>query len=1162
VSAPGEPAPGPPVKPLQWPSWAPGVDSTLAGLVLLLAFATASFVARNSDVWLHLATGQRLFHGEYFPGAGDPFSYSAKDQDGKARPWVNHSWLTDAASYLLYGGEGKVLSAAKAIVVALAFGLLIAIRRPQYPLWPWAALACVAVLAAAPYFTLRPHVVSMLFLAATLFILFRVPRGANPWRVPVAVGITFWLWANCDAWFFLGPLALVLLVVGELIQANLLSPGADEASDNEPLGRLPDLATLAVALGVGVVACMLNPHLWGVWELPFELVGAPGAEADPRLHAMLLSVSDETFYESAGFGRNVNGVAFAALIVGGALALGFGPGRLRASHVALWIGFLALALYRVAAIPYFAIVAVPLIAAQLNAYSARAELKSWGDPRSRLLWVGATFGRVLCVLAVCALCVLSYPGWLQPETSNAAFTRRVGWGVEPDALQVQAAGQLERWREEGKLPEADRGIIANTELANHVAWFAPREKVFINSHLNHHRPELPEYLKLRRALGLITVKDEPRDVKDLNAVMRQAGAAYLALSDSAGDPNFLRERTTRATMELYGGWNEWSPWYVDGQTAVFGYRAPGAPAPPVFAALRVDPVALAFAPSTRPLPDIELKQPLAQLGWEESFVRPAKVAPPGTAEALAWVRFKAAPQARLARRQSFREAAMWPLLLTQRTVGPALALRSALLSGESRGLFHAPPDDPSAAYDAGAMRACPILALRAARRAIEKDQDHPEPYFALAEALKDPGLPLAESERALGIATAYRQCLRRLPPPDRYRKGQYAMPATVVALGLVDAFLGGKATRRVTVPGPGGRTEEREVTTGFVGMPIDAPGLREFLGDMVVIRREPSGRLVAGRVPLGQFNPNDRAQVVVAGPTVLPIDSAYEAFELAEQYAKVDLPAGEEGRKELERTKKEIQDALVQAHKVYDPVKARGPKLPDLVNAARATSLAGAALAMLADKNTDLGKEYGRDALRAGLLRVALELALGNVENASDLLKDLASPESAKVVEEQKVTPVVQLLRFQTALQGGQYHEAGEVLESLEKQAPTLEAVVAEIAKGKVNPRDLLFAEFGRFPPFVGATLVPTTVFELTLMERAGRALQAREVIAAKMQQDSRFFYRRGVLLLLEGNVPAAKQRFEQATRKAPGGWGLRDLRNGDAEEYLRLIRAAEKKAP
>ena len=102
---------------LTWPSWFPGADFFLAALAIVLAFMIGSFVAINSDLWLHLAAGKRLLAGEYRPGT-DPFSYSASD-----RPWVNHSLLFDVGSYLLYRADssGAALVVVKALAVAFAF---------------------------------------------------------------------------------------------------------------------------------------------------------------------------------------------------------------------------------------------------------------------------------------------------------------------------------------------------------------------------------------------------------------------------------------------------------------------------------------------------------------------------------------------------------------------------------------------------------------------------------------------------------------------------------------------------------------------------------------------------------------------------------------------------------------------------------------------------------------------------------------------------------------------------------------------------------------------------------------------------------------------------------------------------------------------------------
>ena len=71
--------------------------------------------------------------------------------------------------------------------------------------------------------------------------------------------------------------------------------------------------------------------------------------------------------------------------------------RMRLAHLALWVGFVALSLATIFAIPFLAVVAVPLIAGHLNALSSGLTLKTWGDPRTRLVLLGSAGGRVLSV---------------------------------------------------------------------------------------------------------------------------------------------------------------------------------------------------------------------------------------------------------------------------------------------------------------------------------------------------------------------------------------------------------------------------------------------------------------------------------------------------------------------------------------------------------------------------------------------------------------------------------------------------------------------------------------------------------------------------------------------------------------------------------------------
>jgi len=73
----------------------------------------------------------------------------------------------------------------------------------------------------------------------------------------------------------------------------------------------------------------------------------------------------------------------------------------------------------------------------------------------------------------------------------------------------------------------------------------------------------------------------------------------------------------------------------------------------------------------------------------------------------------------------------------------------------------------------------------------------------------------------------------------------------------------------------------------------------------------------------------------------------------------------------------------------------------------------------------------------------------------------------------------------------------------------------------------------------------------------------ARQALSSKLQRDSEFFFRRGFLAVLEGDIAGAKARFASAARSAPPAvWRVPSVRHSDAELFLKQIERAEKKKP
>ena len=118
--------------------------------------------------------------------------------------------------------------------MAILAVLLLLMTRSGQTLWFSVVTVGLALLASAPELVLRPIVVSFLFFGATLFLLVRLPRKEGSYRLPIAIAILFWFWANLDAWFFIGPLTVALFLLGQWLQKL-----AGDSSENArpPIGN-------------------------------------------------------------------------------------------------------------------------------------------------------------------------------------------------------------------------------------------------------------------------------------------------------------------------------------------------------------------------------------------------------------------------------------------------------------------------------------------------------------------------------------------------------------------------------------------------------------------------------------------------------------------------------------------------------------------------------------------------------------------------------------------------------------------------------------------------------------------------------------------------------------------------------------------------------------
>lgn len=725
-------APPPTPSESEWPRWYTPADGLLAVLAIALAFLLASFAARNADVWLHLAVGRLLAQGQYAFGI-DPFSFATV-----GRYWANPAWLFDLLEYQIYSRLGGVaLVVLKALSLAGAAGLLLSIRRRGQSMWPWVLVLVLALLAAAPKMLLSPISASMVCMALLLFLLFRIPSPAGSWKLPALLGVLFALWSNLDEWFFLGPLVIAALLVGSAIQTWRKAHESDDP--NPPLGASPATSTLAKSLFIGLLACMVNPHHFHVWQLPIEVTHSTAMANEPLFQRqILLSPLDGDYSDLARNGRNVNGAAYLILFVGGGLVLGLGVGRLRLGHLLLWLAFALLSLRTVSAIPFFALVSVPLLAGQLNSFTQRLVRASLPESRVPMWLFAGTFGRGLGLVLMCVLIVLAWPGWLHPTQDYDSDTPRVAWGIIPDPSMRKTAEQIQAWRESGALTPQDRGVLLSTQLGNYCAWFAPAEKVFVNTRYGFHEPELPTYTRLRSNVGTRPDSSAQPNMAEVAKITQKYDISYLGLYEAGRSLGL-------SVARLLKDEDHWSLWSLGGRSAILGWRPSPEQSRPSFDGLRLNPTVLAFGTNAglRNVPSTDLYRPQTLL---DDLFPPATAAASEADEAIHWIDYK--DDLALRGRQVKGVA-----LLFANTGKPFDPLITQLVA-------------PSIANTHPADEAVlGLLALRGARQAIAANPDHPDGYFALVRAISEPTLMIDEPTRRATMAFAMQEALRLVPPP-------------------------------------------------------------------------------------------------------------------------------------------------------------------------------------------------------------------------------------------------------------------------------------------------------------------------------------------------------------------------------------------------------------
>lgn len=316
-------------------------DHTSAGIfrfwlpvVLLLGvFAYCVPTIPSADMWWHLSTGRYVVQNHAVPHS-EPFSSTIA-----GKPWTAHEWLSGVVFYLAYlllGSAGPLLLTACVLTLAFWFSY----QRSGGPLPVRVLALALGVWAMTPIFSVRPQIFSYLFAALFLLVLTRYfERGFTKLLVLLPLFTIFWV--NFHGGYVVGLTIICLFAAGAV--ADWIGGRSDWATAKRRV------ASLVMACAACLIVVPLNPNGLALYVYPVVTLRAWSAQTDilewqsPNFHLAIFR-------------------PFAALLLVSVATLALSPKRPKPSQVLLLIFFTLSALYGMRNLPFFVLVAFPLLA--------------------------------------------------------------------------------------------------------------------------------------------------------------------------------------------------------------------------------------------------------------------------------------------------------------------------------------------------------------------------------------------------------------------------------------------------------------------------------------------------------------------------------------------------------------------------------------------------------------------------------------------------------------------------------------------------------------------------------------------------------------------------------------------------------------------------------
>ncbi|MBM3251515.1 MAG: hypothetical protein FJZ11_01860, partial [Candidatus Omnitrophica bacterium] len=327
------------------------IDLVFACFCLFLVFFSLVIYSNESvyqlDIWLHLRTGEWIFANNAIPHQ-DIYSFVYF-----GNKWLDHEWLFQVITYCFFAASGfpglLLMQTIVSVIVFLIF-LFIGYRTKEYLISLVPLLLCLYLFRIR---FMRPEIFSLLFLAVYLLIIDRYLH--SKWFPFVLIPVQI-LWVNMHGFFFIGPLLILLLVIGDFIKSKIKLPLDWNASHKLDDHTRKKLICLFLYL---ILACLVNPYFWEGALYPLKIFFSLSGESKVFFKDIVelrppITIERGMFAKIAASNYLIH---YIILVIISLLSFRLNKKNTDIFHIVIWVFFFILATISIRNVAFFGFIA-------------------------------------------------------------------------------------------------------------------------------------------------------------------------------------------------------------------------------------------------------------------------------------------------------------------------------------------------------------------------------------------------------------------------------------------------------------------------------------------------------------------------------------------------------------------------------------------------------------------------------------------------------------------------------------------------------------------------------------------------------------------------------------------------------------------------------------